>query len=158
MSAFVDFDLSEIEAACHAYEQHLVRAVHQAVEAAVKAGVREAVTRRRYKDRTGQLTQSASGTVLVRLADGAVGEMSWPVKYASYVDAGTRPHVIEARRKPNLVFDWPKIGGLFVGKRVNHPGTPAYGFAGLAYHKAEAVLAAEIEAGAQMASDIVFNK
>lgn len=157
MSAFVDFDLSEVEAACHSFERHLVRVVHQAVETAVKAGVRESVVRRRYKDRTGQLTQGATGEVLIRLADGAVGEMRWPARYASFVDAGTRPHEIRARRASNLVFDWPKIGGIFVGKRVSHPGTPAFGFAGLAYHKAEAVLAAEIEGGAQMVAEMVFR-
>lgn len=104
------------------------------------------------------LTQTAEGRVLIRLADGAVGEMRWPQRYASFVDAGTRPHVIEARRKPNLVFFWPKIGGIFVGKRVNHPGTQAYGFAGLAYLKADAVLRAEIEGGAQMAAAMTLNK
>lgn len=158
MSAFVDFDLSEVEAACHAYEKHLVRVVHQAVETAVKAGVREAVSRRRYKDRTGMLTQDAVGRVLIRLMDGAVGEMFWKQKYASYVDAGTRPHPIVARRKPNLVFDWPKIGGIFVGKSVNHPGTRPTGFAGLAYLKADAVLKAEIEGGAQMVAAMAFHK
>lgn len=101
---------------------------------------------------------SAKGTVLIRLADGAVGEMSWPTKYASFVDAGTRPHPIEARRKPNLAFYWPKMGGLFVGKRVNHPGTQAYGFAGLAYHKAEAVLTAEAEGGAVTAASFTISR
>lgn len=158
MSVLVDFDLSEVEAACNAYEKGLVRVVQQAVETAVKAGVREAVTRRRYQDRTGQLTQSATGVVLIRLADGAVGEMRWPQRYASYVDAGTPPHSIDARRKPNLVFFWPKAGRLFIGKHVNHPGTRPTGFAGLAYLKAEAVLSAEIEGGAQMVADMVFNK
>lgn len=157
MSAFVDFDLSEVEAACHEYEKQLVRVVHQAVESAVEAGVREATTRRRYQDRTGMLTQTAEGRVLIRLADGAVGEMRWPRRYASYVDAGTRPHPIDARRKPNLVFYWPKIGGVFVGKHVNHPGTRPTGFAGLAYLKAEAVLTAEIEGGAQKVASMVFS-
>jgi len=158
MSAFVDFDLSEVEAACHAYEKQLVRVVHQAVETAVKAGVREAVTRRRYKDRTGMLTQTAEGRVLIRLADGAVGEMRWLQRYASYVDAGTRPHVIDARRKPELAFFWAKAGRMFFGPRVNHPGTRPTGFAGLAYLKAEAVLQAEIEGGAEMVAAMVFHK
>lgn len=36
---------------------------------------------------------------------------------------GTQPHVIAARRKPRLVFFWPKVGRVVSFKRVNHPGT-----------------------------------
>lgn len=43
-----------------------------------------------------------------------------------YLEVGTRPHVIEARIAKVLAFYWPKIGGMFFGKRVNHPGTKPY--------------------------------
>jgi hypothetical protein len=36
---------------------------------------------------------------------------------------GTEPHVIAARRRPLLVFYWPKVGRVVAFKRVNHPGT-----------------------------------
>lgn len=36
---------------------------------------------------------------------------------------GTKPHVIRARRKPMLVFFWPKVGRVVYFKQVNHPGT-----------------------------------
>jgi hypothetical protein len=36
---------------------------------------------------------------------------------------GTRPHTIRARRKPLLVFFWPKAGRVVSFKQVNHPGT-----------------------------------
>jgi len=36
---------------------------------------------------------------------------------------GTPPHVIRARRKPMLVFYWPKVGRVVRFKQVNHPGT-----------------------------------
>lgn len=36
---------------------------------------------------------------------------------------GTEPHVIAARRRPMLVFYWPKVGRVVAFKRVNHPGT-----------------------------------
>lgn len=36
---------------------------------------------------------------------------------------GTRPHVIRARRKPMLVFYWPKVGRVVAFKQVRHPGT-----------------------------------
>lgn len=46
-------------------------------------------------------------------------------KHALYVHEGTKPHVIKARRAPFLVFYWHRIQGIFVGKKVNHPGTPS---------------------------------
>lgn len=36
---------------------------------------------------------------------------------------GTRPHTITARRRPFLVFYWPKIGAVVRTRSVNHPGT-----------------------------------
>jgi hypothetical protein len=36
---------------------------------------------------------------------------------------GTVPHIIRARRKPFLVFYWPKVGRVVRFKQVNHPGT-----------------------------------
>lgn len=36
---------------------------------------------------------------------------------------GTEPHVIRARRRPMLVFFWPKVGRVVSFKAVNHPGT-----------------------------------
>lgn len=36
---------------------------------------------------------------------------------------GTQPHVIAARRKPFLVFYWPKAGRVVRFRSVNHPGT-----------------------------------
>lgn len=36
---------------------------------------------------------------------------------------GTQPHTIAARRKPRLVFYWPRVGHVVSFRRVNHPGT-----------------------------------
>lgn len=36
---------------------------------------------------------------------------------------GTHPHVIAARRRPLLVFYWPKVGRVVAMRSVNHPGT-----------------------------------
>ncbi len=46
--------------------------------------------------------------------------------HAIFIEAGTRPHVIKARRGPLLHF---KIGGRWISTRqVNHPGTKARWF------------------------------
>lgn len=39
------------------------------------------------------------------------------------VEYPTAEHLIVARNAPELVFYWPKIGGIFRGRAVNHPGT-----------------------------------
>lgn len=84
----IDFDLSEVEAACKAFDKALVQSAHHSVEAAAKAGINEARVRHRYRDRTGELTATSmeSSRVVIRLSDGAVGEMRWPMRYASYVE------------------------------------------------------------------------
>lgn len=41
----------------------------------------------------------------------------------TYLEEGTRPHVIAARFAPSLVFFWAKMGRWVAFKQVNHPGT-----------------------------------
>lgn len=36
---------------------------------------------------------------------------------------GTFPHVIASRRRPLLVFYWPRVGRVVALRSVNHPGT-----------------------------------
>lgn len=43
-----------------------------------------------------------------------------------WLDKGTKPHVIMAKRASALYFYWEKIGAFFIGPKVMHPG-----FAGL---------------------------
>lgn len=43
---------------------------------------------------------------------------------AGYLEFGTEPHVIEAKRAPVLVFE--ANGSTVFTKRVNHPGNKAY--------------------------------
>lgn len=37
-------------------------------------------------------------------------------------ERGAKPHPIDARNAPNLVFWWEKKDTLFIGPHVNHPG------------------------------------
>jgi hypothetical protein len=47
-------------------------------------------------------------------------------KTASFIDLGTRPHIIRARRAKTLKFVWR--GGLRFYKKVNHPGNRPFRF------------------------------
>lgn len=42
---------------------------------------------------------------------------------ALMLERGTKPHSIDAKNAPNLVFWWEREGRVFVGPHVNHPGT-----------------------------------
>lgn len=50
------------------------------------------------------------------------------VDYTLFVDQGTKPHKIEAKNAPYLVFFWPKVGRIVHFKSVNHPGNRPYRF------------------------------
>ena len=41
----------------------------------------------------------------------------------TFIQKGTKPHPIVARRARFLRFYWPKVGRVVYFKRVNHPGT-----------------------------------
>jgi hypothetical protein len=151
----IEFDLSDVKRACDEAHHALVSHLHVAVTSAATEGVAEAKTRRRYKDRTGGLTGSAYARITRWSSNGADAVMGWTAKYATFVDGGTAPHVIEAKRGGYLRF--AGAGGDVFVRRVNHPGTRPDGFAGLAYQKAESVAVREIEVAAHMA-EAAFNK
>ena len=76
-----------------------------------------------YRDRTGVLSASMRSDVQYEGPLRYRSRVGAYAKYALFVDQPTRAHEIRARRAPNLVFWWEKMGVLFVGKRVMHPGT-----------------------------------
>jgi hypothetical protein len=128
-------------------------ALRDGVRDAVTEGAAEARSTHKYKDQTGALTASISGRVLVSTPGAALGEMRASKGYASHVEGGTDPHVIEPKRGKALKFT---IGGRTVfATRVNHPGTRPHPFMAQAYHKAERVLRASAEKGIERARKII---
>lgn len=70
--------------------------------------------------------------IYVRVAIEWTGDAS-KAQVPSWLEYGTRPHMIEAINARALSFFWPKAGGMFgtsqvFFKRVMHPGMSAYGF------------------------------
>lgn len=64
----------------------------------------------------------ASGRMKVKeAARGPQGIVEYPVKYAAAVHDGTGPHIIRARKKKALAFEW--MGRKVIVKSVRHPGT-----------------------------------
>jgi hypothetical protein len=144
----VDVELDIAEAA-----RVISEALRDGVRDACADGAAEARSTHKYQDRTGGLTASISGRVLVSTPGAALGEIRATKEYASYVEGGTAPHVIEPRRAGALRF---QIGGRTVfATKVNHPGTQPKPFMAQAHLKAERVLQARIEAGIERARKII---
>lgn len=151
--------------------------MRKAVSQGVAEGAQEAKTAHRFKNQTGALEASIVGRVTGNRTsvgasrgtnvpgsrssrtsldpnDGAhFGEVKASAAYASYVEEGTRPHVIEPRRATML--SWMGIGGLVFARRVQHPGTRPYGYMAQAYLKCERVMVREIESGVAEAQKIL---
>jgi len=70
----------------------------------------------------GQLRDSIVKRV-VQTSKGPAVQVVAEDEIALWHHEGTRPHVIRPRRKPLLVFFWPKAGRVVSFKHVNHPGT-----------------------------------
>lgn len=94
-----------------------------------KAGqiaVQEANQRQEFRVRTGKLRRGTKYK-LIRLAGGARVRVSNAVKYAWFLEDGTKPHVIAAKNAKALRFMFPQFSGKYIfRKSVNHPGTKAY--------------------------------
>ena len=95
----------------------------------------------KFKDQSGNLRRSVQGKLTGSTANGADGEMSADVPYASHVESGTKAHEIKARNAPLL--RWVSDGAVHYAKRVWHPGTRGTPFMGPAYLKAEGLLYAK---------------
>lgn len=151
--------------------------MRKAVSLGVTEGAEEARSKHRFKNRTGNLERSIVGQVTAtRTSVGAVrgtnvprsrsaqtaldpndgahfGVIKATEKYASFVENGTRPHIIEARRK--IWLRWVQDGVVRFAKRVRHPGTRPYGYMGQAYLKCERVMVREIERGVEDAQRVL---
>lgn len=78
---------------------------------------------------TNRLLPAVSARMRDSLKTGVTGRVfvdpaKFPAVAAMSLEYGARAHTITARNAPLLQFFWPKIGGWFSGKTVNHPGFP----------------------------------
>jgi hypothetical protein len=131
------------------------RACYLGVRDGCREGVAEMLATRTWKDKTGVTRGETRGYVTEHLGDeGAKGVMECAVPHASYLDSGTAPHAIVARRAKAL--RWYDSGGNPVfRKSVQHPGTRGDGFFGRGVQKCERVMIREIELGIPRAQRIL---
>lgn len=151
--------------------------VRRGVSQGVTEGAREAQALHSFRNRTSNLERSIVGKLtgtrtsvgaargnnnrvrsmaeLPAEVDGAqFGEIRAGMEYASYVEEGTRPHVIYPRRAS--VLSWIGYDGTRVFARyVNHPGSRPYPFMHHASEKCFGVMVREIHRGIWAAQEIL---
>lgn len=154
--------------------------VRKGVTQGVSEGAEEARTRHTFANRTTNLEKSIVGRLTGnRTSVGAVdgtnnrvgrwkvsnidgetdgaqfGEIHAGMPYASFVENGTKPHMIFPKRA--TVLSWIPIGGgaRVFARWVNHPGSKPYPFMSLGYLKCERVMIREIEVGVANAQAIL---
>lgn len=90
----------------------------------VHAHVREHAT---FRHRTGAALAGTS-TRLMRTRSGTVLRITNTAKHGKFLEFGTKPHTIRARRAKALSFFWLRVSKAMMVRAVNHPGTRPYWF------------------------------
>jgi hypothetical protein len=86
MQSWCEIDLSDLEGACREADTTLRLGAAKAVTQAATEGLAEAKARRRYKDRTWRLTNTATAKPLVASGLHPEALIFWPMPYAKVVD------------------------------------------------------------------------
>lgn len=114
----------------------------QALGQSVALALRNARATQAFKDQSGALRRS-----IVRGERGTwVQFVAATAKHAAYVEHGTRPHRIEARRAKTLRF--VQAGAVRFRRGVNHPGTKPTNFLERATHETAQAFANAVERAA----------
>ena len=118
--------------------QSMLRArFQQAMDRYLAAVIKEAQSRHPYKDRSGALTRSIRRGALGWKGHELRGEVTAGAHYAEYVEKGTKPHRLEARKAKALHFFY-KGKEIFVKRlKEGHPGSKPYPFLGPAILRTE---------------------
>lgn len=135
------FDVAACVAGLKHLESQILGAAHQLLGQTASLAANQARGSNDFKDRTGKLRAS-----IVRIE-----RNRWHflvragAKHAAFIENGTRPHPIVARRARFLRFQ--VAGTTYFRRRVQHPGTVARHFMRDARDHAEAHIGRFVQAG-----------
>lgn len=139
----IEIDASDLEAKAAAFMNDLPKVVRRSVLDAAKAGERAAVAAAPH--RTYRLRNQIEGRMVSTSEASAEAELISAAEYSSFVNDGTRPHVIRPRNAAVLAFD--RGGSPVFARRVQHPGTAAQPFMKAGEDAADEVLQSAATAG-----------
>ncbi len=104
------------------FVQRLDSALSLSLERSTELAERHVQQFSKFKKRSAKSLKNTTETRIIRTARGRVVSIKAPKRYASFVEFGTRPHIIRARKAKMLVFRG-KSGALVFRRWVKHPGT-----------------------------------
>lgn len=114
------WNVTALRASNAAFLKELDAVVKRQVRTATVSAQRDAAKTNKFESRTGKTKASVKRDIALT-ARGYRGRIRSVRKVARYMEKGTRPHVIRAKRSRVLRFH---SGGALVFRRsVNHPGT-----------------------------------
>lgn len=139
----LEVDLPAFERDVRTFVEGVQRGLADVAHEAALDGAETARTVGRFQDRTGELRGSIRVLSRVRTAEGGEARFGTRVRHGLFVEAGTRPHEIRARRASAL--RWEQDGEIHFAKLVHHPGGRAFPFMGPGAIRAEASLYARAQ-------------
>lgn len=134
--------LSDLEA----MRDGFVRDAEEALAISLRDVQERARAEHRFTTRTG-LAERSIRTAEARKGQTLFGTVYTALDYGVYLHEGTRPHVIEPRRKKAL--RWTDGGRFVFARRVKHPGTKADPYIYDALDAEEPVIVSRFEALAE---------
>jgi hypothetical protein len=139
----VEIKVDGVQRALRAYLVQLDGVAHEALVDAGSAAIdaaREAIERATTR-RTGALEDSWHAG----WPDRDTRSVSNFAPHAQWIDEGTKPHRIEARRAKVLAFQF--AGGMMFRRAVNHPGTKPRPFVAIAMAAGQVALQTSAQEG-----------
>lgn len=134
-------NMSELLAEVRAFEERVIGGLRSVVHETAVTGVE--IARSLAPRRTGALVRDIRVRAVRVMERGAEVSFGTVKPYGLYVEAGTEPHAIRARRARAL--RWEDGDGAHFARTVRHPGTRAQPFMGPAYLATERALWARTE-------------
>lgn len=142
----VSRNISDLRTFVGEHERMLQHATHYAAE----HEKRHVMDYPRFTPRTGK-TQRATKARVLRARNGRLIRLSNARKVATFLEYGTKPHVIMPK-KPGGRLVFRKGGQLIFARKVNHPGTRPYKFLYRAHRSGYRVLGESLEQGMRRAA------
>lgn len=119
-------DIARLKADNRRLMEDIKKAVRNAADAAAQHAMSNLILAPPYKVRSGRLLRNTKYRVTGRNTVTVTFRANTP--YASYIELGTKPHIIKARSGKRLKFFWEKVGKTVYPLAVHHPGTKATHF------------------------------
>lgn len=123
------FDLAEVKRSLIAFERKHEAALRDVAQATLDFELQALFRRLQVHRRSGQTIRDQRGRIM-RTAAGRIIRLENDAKQARFLEKGTRPHIIRARRskaRRSKALRFIGRNGAPVFRRwVLHPGTPAF--------------------------------